>query len=59
MDSVEFCEPVSWDSLPKEVSVVITGHNDSNIDLEDVLQVYLHVEGTEDEVVNPRLVAFE
>ncbi len=59
VDSVEFCEPVSWDSLPKEVSVAITGHNDSNIDLEDVLQVYLHVEGTEDEVVNPRLVAFE
>lgn len=41
------------------VTVTATVENNGEVPTEDVVQVYLHVEGTPEEVTNPRLVAFQ
>lgn len=52
-------QPVSFKNLPDEVEIEVEGINSGNVDIEEVLQVYMKVSGTENEVVNPRLVAFK
>lgn len=50
----------SFQSAQQEgIELAVTAENRSPIQAQDVIQVYLHVEGTQEEVLHPRLVAFE
>lgn len=43
----------------EDTKVCVTIKNDGSIETEDVLQIYVHVEGTENEVPHPKLAAFQ
>ena len=58
--SIELTESVKYaDVENKNISVCVTMKNKSDIATEDVLQVYVRVEGSDNEVPNPKLAVFE
>lgn len=58
--SIELTESVKYaDVENKNISVCVTMENKSDIATEDVLQVYVRVEGSDNEVPNPKLAVFE
>ena len=55
-----FKETRSFDEAAKEgITICVKAANASAIETEDVLQVYVHVNGTKDEVLNTKLAAFK
>lgn len=51
---------VNYDTCSKaDTKVFVTVRNDGAVATEDVLQIYVHVKGTENEVPNPKLVRFK
>ena len=55
-----FKETKSFDEAAKEgITICVKAANASAIETEDVLQVYVHVNGTKDEVLNTKLAAFK
>ena len=53
-------EETSYSALCEHgATVILDVVNDGNVATEDVVQVYTHVQGTENEVRNPKLVAFK
>lgn len=61
MDIVEFCmEDADYHALPDEgVKARVQVANRSGIVMEEVVQIYVHVENDQNEVPNPRLAAFK
>lgn len=61
MDIVEFCtEDADYHALPDEgVKARVKVANRSGIVMEEVVQIYVHVENDQNEVPNPRLAAFK
>ena len=56
---VSFKNEKSFDEASKDgVTICVKAVNASAIETEDVLQVYVHVNGTKDEVLNTKLAAF-
>ncbi len=47
------------DAAQKGIEVSVIAENRGTMDAEDVLQVYVHVQGSENEVPNPKLAAFQ
>ena len=58
--SATFAESKEFDTASKEgITINVKASNESAVDTEDVLQVYVHVNGTRDEVLNTKLAAFK
>jgi beta-glucosidase len=55
-----FKDSKSFDAASQEgITINVKASNESAVDTEEVLQVYVHVNGTKDEVLNTKLAAFK
>ena len=53
-------ETVNFTDIMREgVTVIVRAANRGKMETEDVIQIYAHVEGTENEVIHPKLAAFK
>ncbi len=59
IEEVSFKNEKNFDTASKEgITICVKAENASAIDTEEVLQVYVHVNGTKDEVLNTKLASF-
>lgn len=59
IEEASFKESKSFDAASKEgITICVKVKNASAVDTEEVLQVYVHVNGTKDEVLNTKLASF-
>ena len=59
IEEVSFKNEKNFDTASKEgITICVKADNASAIDTEEVLQVYVHVNGTKDEVLNTKLASF-